>query len=363
MKSTSYLIKPASSLCNLKCKYCFYHDISDLREVKNFGFMNELTMNALIEKACDTNQSSQITFAFQGGEPTLIGIDYFKHFIAKVNTTKKDNQKIIYTVQTNGTRLNQDWFDLLKMNDFLVGISLDGYKENHDYLRGLDQDHSTYELVMKAIEGLRENKIEFNILTVLSSQLAKEPNRLYQFYKENHFNYIQLIPCLPRLKDSQDPYALTSDLFASFYKRFYDLWLLDFKRQHFISVTLFDNVIPLFKGYRPMQCGMLGYCSPQFVIEADGSVYPCDFYALDEYKCGNITTNSLEEILNSPSMICFLSEKKPMSSLCETCQFKPICNGNCKRLNVTYFDRNSCGYKDFLDYAYPTMKEIAELLK
>ncbi len=362
MISRSFLIKPASSLCNLKCKYCFYHDISDHREVHSFGVMNESTMNALIEKACDTDQSSTITFAFQGGEPTLAGLDYFKHFTDKVNQVKRQNQKINYTIQTNGTLLNQEWFELLKENDFLVGISLDGFKENHDLLRINASSKGTYDQVMKAIEGLKENMIEFNILTVLSSTLAKQADRLYEFYKQLDFKYVQLIPCLPRLKDTADELALSPKLFASFYKRFYDLWLIDFNKQHYISVTLFDNVIPMFKGYKPQQCGMLGYCSPQFVIEADGSVYPCDFYALDEYVCGNINVNSLEEILKNPTMNRFLNEKKPMCSLCDSCRYKQICNGNCKRLNVTYFDKKYCGYQDFLEHASSSIKDIAKHL-
>jgi uncharacterized protein len=362
MKTASYLIKPASSLCNLKCRYCFYHDVSENRDVKSTGIMNQTTMDNLILKACEPDQQLTITFAFQGGEPTLPGLDYFKDFISSVNQNKKASQQIIYTIQTNGTLLDQSWFTFLKQNNFLVGISLDGFKENHDALRIGHNDQLTFDLVMKTIEGLRLHQIEFNILTVLTSQLAKEPEKLYRFYRSHDFRYAQLIPCLPRLKGQSDHFALTPELFASFYKTFYDLWLIDFEKKDYLSVSLFDNVIPMYKGYKPMQCGMLGYCSPQFVIEADGSVYPCDFYALDEYCCGNINTDTLDQILHHPKMIAFLREKKTMSPLCETCRFKPICNGNCKRLNVTYFNETVCGYRDFLEYAYPSMIKIAQRL-
>jgi len=362
MKTASYLIKPASSLCNLKCRYCFYHDVSDNREVKSTGIMNQSTMTNLILKACDIDQDASITFAFQGGEPTLAGLDYFKDFVRTVNQHKKPNQRIIYTIQTNGTLLDQSWFSFLKQNNVLVGISLDGFKENHDALRIAHNDQATFKSVMKTIEGLRLHQIEFNILTVLTSQLAKEPEKLYRFYRSHDFRYIQLIPCLPRLKGQSDSFALTPEDFGSFYKTFYDLWLIDFEKKDYLSVGLFDNVIPMYKGYKPMQCGMLGYCSPQFVIEADGSVYPCDFYALDEYCCGNINIDSLDQILHDPRMTAFLHEKKAMSPMCETCRFKPICNGNCKRLNVTYFNETFCGYQDFLEHAYPSMIKIAQRL-
>ncbi len=324
--------------------------------------MDQITMRHLIHKACDVDQDASITFAFQGGEPTLAGLAYFKDFISTVNQTKKPSQQIIYTLQTNGTLLDNDWFVFLKENKVLVGISLDGFKENHDSLRIGNNDRTTFKSVMKTIEGLRHHQIEFNILTVLTSQLAKEPERLYRFYRSHDFRYIQLIPCLPRLKGQPDTFALTPKLFASFYKTFYDLWLVDFERGDVLSVNLFDNVIPMYKGIKPMQCGMLGYCSPQFVIEADGSVYPCDFYALDEYCCGNINTDSLDQILHHPKMVAFLTEKKPMSPLCETCRYKPICNGNCKRLTITFFNDSYCGYQDFLEYTYASMITIAKKL-
>lgn len=362
MRTASYLIKPASSTCNLICRYCFYHDVSENREVKSTGIMNSTTMTNLIQKACDIDQDTAITFAFQGGEPTLAGLDYYRDFVSTVDHTKKPGQRIIYTIQTNGTLLDVSWFNFLKQNDFLVGISLDGFKENHDALRIGHSDLPTYNSVMRTIEGLKLHQIEFNILTVLSSQLAKEPEKLYRFYHSHDFRYIQLIPCLPRLKGKSDPFALTPEDFSSFYKTFYDLWRVDFEKKDYLSVNLFDNVIPMYKGYKPMQCGMLGYCSPQFVIEADGSVYPCDFYALDEYCCGNINTDSLDQILHDPKMTAFLNEKKAMSPLCETCRFKPICNGNCKRLNVTYFNETMCGYQDFLEHAYPSMISIAQSL-
>lgn len=361
-KNYSYLIKPASSSCNLQCTYCFYHDVSAHRMNRSLGLMQEKTMKGLIDKACSVEDHSNITFAFQGGEPTLIGLPFFQSFISEVSLKKKANQKIKYSIQTNGTLIDSEWCVFLKDNEFLVGISLDGFEENHDTFR-ITQKTPTFERVMKTIQLLRENAIDFNILTVLTSSLAQEPEQLFRFYLENKFEYIQLIPCLPGLDFQEDPYALTPDLFSSFYKVFYDLWLSEFKNGHYMSVTLFDDLIPMFRGIAPSQCGMLGYCSPQFVIEADGGVYPCDFYVLDQYQCGNIVTDSLDQILGNQIMHGFLKEPKRMSPLCETCKFKMICQGNCKRLNIAYFNDTYCGYQDFLEHAHPSMMEIANRLK
>lgn len=360
MKYYSYLIKPASSLCNLRCRYCFYHDVSDHRMMKSFGVMSETTMNALIQKALDVISPSTITFAFQGGEPTVAGLNYFRSFVQCVNKHRKDGQVILYAIQTNGYTLDMEWVTFLKEHKFLVGISIDGYQENHNYFRINSGNQATFERVYQSYRLLKSNEVDVNILTVLSKQLARKPKELYEFYQLIDAKYIQLIPCLPPLGVVEDEFSLTPELFASFYKEFYSYWEKDYRQGQYLSVTLFDNIIPMFKGIAPSQCGMLGFCSPQYVVESDGSVYPCDFYVLDEYKCGNIVANSLEEIRKSSLMSQFLHESKRVSPLCSNCKFKSICHGNCKRMNIVYFNNDTyCGYQDFLEFAHESMMEIA----
>jgi uncharacterized protein len=116
----------------------------------------------------------------------------------------------------------------------------------------------------------------------------------------------------------------------------------------------------MFRGFPPQQCGMLGFCSPQYVVEADGNVYPCDFYVLDQYISGNVRSHSFDQIKNSQIMNDFLKEDKRISVLCKDCKFKNLCHGNCKRLNITYFDDDRCGYKEFLEFAHVSMMEIAK---
>ena len=174
---------------------------------------------------------------------------------------------------------------------------------------------------------------------------------------------MQLIPCLPGFDDEEgDEFSLTPEAFASFYKAFFRLWTEDFRRGHYMSVTLFDNVIPLFRGYPPQQCGMLGRCAPQFVVESNGDVYPCDFYVLDQYRCGNVQTDSLEDMATCDAVKTFLAEPCRDCSQCATCPFERICHKNCKRLNVAYYRQDYCGYRDFLEYAAPAMQQIARSL-
>lgn len=359
MKYLSFLIKPASSSCNLKCKYCFYTDVSNHRSIQNSGMMTYETMHHLIDEAFkNIDEDGELTFSFQGGEPFISGLAYFKEFIDYVEIKKCKQQKIHYAIQTNATLIDDNFCVLLKKYNFLVGISLDGYKENHDFFRITKDDKSTFTQVMKAIELLKKYKIEFNILTVLSKQLAKHPKKLYEFYKKHDFEYIQLIPCLSGLEANDDLFALTPQLFSSFYKEFYKLWFEDYQKDIHHSFNLFDNLILMYNGYPPYQCGYLGNCTMQLVVESDGSIYPCDFYVLDHYKGGNINTSSLTEIVQNENMIKFIEEEKKLSLKCQNCYFKNICNGNCKRMSDVFFDENYCGYKDFLTYSYQTLSKI-----
>lgn len=362
----SYLIKPASASCNLRCPYCFYTDVAETRCIPNFGKMKNNTTQALIDGAFNAvKENGQIQFSFQGGEPTLAGLSYFENFINRVNE-KLEVMPLVtvnYSIQSNGTMFTRDWFPFLKANRFLVGISLDGYQENTDEfridIRGIGQYHT----IMKNIEILKDYEIDFNILTVLTQKLAKDPERLYHFYKEHGLNHVQLIPCLPNLDLKDDKDALDARSFARFYKPFYDLWFEDYKLGNPINIGLFNNIIPMYIGIAPDMCGMLGKCAPQFVVEGDGSVYPCDFFVLDEYKCGNVHDHSVYELLGKSTMIKFLNESNNPSSACDSCSFKNICHSNCKRQNVVLFDESGyCGYQDFLNHSYESMIEIATSL-
>ena len=368
MKRISFLIKPASSLCNMRCKYCFYADVAEHREVASFGIMQQDTREALIDRALGLADDADITFAFQGGEPTCAGLDWFQAFTAYVDEHRKQ-QTVHYALQTNGLAIDGAWTAFLAEHDFLVGVSLDGYRDMHDGLRPDAQGKGTFKRVLAAVRELEQAGVEYNILTVLTAQLARHPQQLYRFYRQQDFRYVQLIPCLPSLDEDadgqvpEDPFALTPEAFTSFYKVFFRLWLEDYRRGNAPSITLFDNVIPLFAGYPPQQCGMLGSCTPQFVVEGNGDVFPCDFYVLDRYRCGNVATNTLEEMATCDATKAFLAEPRRACDQCADCPFERICHRNCKRLNVAYYRKDYCGYRDFLEEAAPAMAAIARTLR
>ena len=363
MSQVSLLIKPASSLCNLRCKYCFYEDVSQNREIESMGIMKEEVMKSLIDNTM-TLPVDTIHYCFQGGEPTVAGIEYFYHFIQYVNEKNVSHKQIQYSIQTNGTLLNDRWIKLFKENRFLVGVSIDGYSKNHDYFRKDGKGNGTYKKILYNLRSLKNAGVSYNILTVLTKDLSRKPERLFEFYKENNFEYVQLIPCLPSLKHDQatDIFALQPKDFTTFYKRFFDLWYEEVRKGNYISVTLFDNVIPMYKGVLPSQCGMLGKCAMQIVVESNGNVYPCDFYVLDEYCCGNVCTDSLKDMVHNAIVKRFLEEPRKMCKQCDTCEFVHMCHGNCKRLGECYYDEEYCCYKEFLEYSKERMYLLSRMM-
>ncbi|MEA5026133.1 Anaerobic sulfatase-maturating enzyme [bioreactor metagenome] len=357
MKYFSMLIKPASSICNLHCQYCFYHDLSHHRHTVSYGVMTRETVDSMLDAVFSAfDEASRIQFAFQGGEPTCAGLAYFQYFTAGVRQRKKPYHQVEYAIQTNGTLLGAAWISFLKENDFLIGISLDGYSENHDYFRGA----KTHQLIMRNIAELRKAGIEPNILAVLTDRLAAEPEKLFQFLKTANFRYVQLIPCLPALDVKNNVEPLTPQRFANFYQRYFDQWYQAYRKGYYQSVTLFDNLVQMLRGFPPAQCGYLGYCSLQFVVEADGSVYPCDFYVLDDYRLGNIKTDSIMELAGKPGVQNFLHEKKRQCRLCTDCRYRQLCHGQCKRLNICYFDDTYCGLQAFLAAKIDLLYQIAQ---
>ena len=346
MKQLSVLIKPASSLCNMRCRYCFYADVSEQREVFSYGMMSEDVMKTLVFRVKESGAQS-VTFAFQGGEPTLCGLSLFESFVREVKAVLQ-GVKVDYSIQTNGLLLDDDFCAFLKENCFLVGLSLDGYCENHNHLRPDHQGKDTFAKTLAAAERLRRFGVDFNILTVVSAPLAKRGEKLWRFYQKNRFEFVQLIPCLAPLSgELTGKWELVPKAYADFLKEIFPLWVDALTKGEYISIRLFDNLVRQAFGQTPEMCGMCGVCSPQFVIEADGGVYPCDFYVLDEYRCGSLLDKSFDEILRDERMQDFLKHQLPQE--CASCRFARFCRGGCKRYRSFYFSQEGyCPYADFL---------------
>ncbi|WP_430601852.1 anaerobic sulfatase maturase [Enterococcus sp. DIV0724b] len=352
MRKLAVMIKPASSLCNIRCKYCFYADVTDSREVKSYGKMKPTIMKIMIDQLLlDLTSQDQLTITFQGGEPTLAGFAYFQSFVDYMKEKNTKKVSIQYTLQTNGILINEKWCQFLKEHHFLVGLSIDCYQSIHDRNRVDHKRKGTYLRVIKTKKLLEKYDVQYNVLCVLTNELARYPHKIYRFIKQEKIEYIQFIPCLGNLNGEKSVYELTPQRFYHFYHLLWKLWKRDYLEGKYQSIKFFDDLIALIGEQRVSACGLIGQCQPQYVIESNGNVYPCDFYVLNQHLMGNITENSLKDLYKSYIMKHFLTEPKKFSKKCEECPFISMCMGGCKRMKHSmYLDKEEayCGFQSFL---------------
>ncbi len=355
MPPLSLMIKPASSLCNLSCEYCFYKDVSEHREHLGFGIMSNEIAETLIIKALEYANGNSAAFAFQGGEPTLAGLDYFRSFVECVNKHNKKHSKIFYSIQTNGTVLDKEWAQFFKENSFLVGLSLDGDFEGNRF-RKRPSGQNAYYKILTAAELLRKYDVDFNILTVLTGYCAENGERIYRFFRSQGYRYLQFIPCLRPFdsKESSELY-MTAEQYGDFLIRVFNLYVKDYVRGNYISIRQFDNWVRLYLRQPAEQCGVSGHCSRQFVAEANGNIYPCDFYCTDKYLLGNITAQSFSELEKTDVAISFIKESLTIPEKCKKCEIAGLCRGGgCKR---TQLSEDYCkAYKRFFTSCLPLFR-------
>lgn len=363
LRALNLLIKPASCNCNLRCSYCFYFDEAENREVYSYGNMSYETLENLVKNAF-SHVEYELSFMFQGGEPTMRGINYFyklHEYVEKYNINKI---KVNFSIQTNGTLLNKRWFDLFEKYNYLIGVSIDGTKDIHDIFRIDVRKRGTFDSVLNNILELKKRNIQFNILSVINKEVSKNAKRIYEYFKKQEFSFLQFIPMLDKLKDDKEEiYSLTSKDYGIFLDELFNLWYKDIKNGNIINIRYFENLLLILLGRNPESCDMVGQCSVNFVVEADGSVYPCDFYALDEYKIGNINKESIIDIVFSKKAMDFVrnSIKKPKK--CIECKYLKICRSGCKRHKNEDMENKFCeSYIYFLDRNLSKLEEIRNLL-
>ena len=289
------LLKPVSGLCNMSCDYCFYCDEMKKRDIPSYGMMSEETLEKLIRRAM-RQARGEICFAFQGGEPTMAGLPYFRHFTEQVGRQQK-KVKAEYALQTNALILDEEWCSFLHDHRVLTGVSFDILSEEHDYARPDAAGKGTYKRIRQSLKLLKEHKVEFNVLCTLTRQVARHPAKVWAEIRKLGIDFVQFTPCLDELESpGESPFALTPERFADFYKKLFDLWYEAFSRDEYISIKLFDDLVNLLSRGMLTACGICGSCQPQIVVEADGSVYPCDFYCLDKYRLGSFTEQTIREL-------------------------------------------------------------------
>lgn len=358
MPPLSVMIKPASGRCNLNCKYCFYADVTEMRKVKCYEMMTEETAKNLIDKALAFADGESIAFAFQGGEPLLRGLDFFEFFVSCVKEKNKKHSRIFYSIQTNGTLITDVWAQFFARENFLTGLSLDGDSDGNRY-RVDAGGKSSFGRVLSAAETLRRNRAEFNVLAVLTGYCAEHIDGIYRFFTSQGFKYLQFIPCLrPFDTAAIGEFYMTVRQYEHFLINGFNCYVKDYVRGDYTSVRYFDNLVRLWLGEEPEQCGLCGHCMHQFVAEGNGNVYPCDFYCTDGYLLGNINDTDFYTLAHCETAVSFIRESLAVAEKCRKCAYFSLCRaGGCKRLKR---DMDYCeAYRSFFSHCLPLFSFFA----
>ncbi len=320
------LIKPVSGQCNLDCKYCFYRDVIKNRAVQSYGTMSIDTLKrAVMYTVSDALYGS--SFLFQGGEPLLADPSFYARYNELCHDIKalRPEFKITSSVQTSAFYLKSNLIKELKDGNFLVGVSLDGPQHLHDINRVTKNGKGSFKKVFENIEKLKQASIPLNILCVITKDNAK-PQELWRFFMDNGFDYLQFIKALKPLDSDRE--LISGADFADFFLEIFDLWFDEFCHGHYVSVRLIDDIFTVLSGHRISSCDLQGYCSVQNVIEADGSIYPCDFYVLDEWRLGNV--NDERNLINKIRVQQFTKEER-LPDPCLDCEAFAFCKNGCRR--------------------------------
>lgn len=367
MRPFSLLIKPAGPDCNLACRYCFYACKSGL-----FGEgrqrMTEATAEVMVRDYLGLGLKMS-SFAWQGGEPTLMGLDFFEKVVDLQKRYGRDGQLVSNALQTNATLLDDRWCEFLARFQFLVGISLDGPAEIHDHYRRDHADRGSFDRVMKAIDCCRRRRVEFNILVLIHDRNVERADEVFDFFASHGFNFLQLIPCAeidPATGQMAD-YSIDGPRYGRFLCRMFERWMAYGPTK--LSVRLFDSILSYALGRGQTECTLGPLCNDYIVIEHNGQAYCCDFFVEPDYLLGNIHDTPIGELAGSPRKRAFGDDKRQIANKCLVCRYLDVCRGGCPKDRLvrgrglkaeSWFCE---GYKMFFDKALGHLRGMAAKLQ
>jgi len=358
---SSVLVKPVSSDCNLACEYCFYS--SKAQELYPETLVHRMSSKVLRELIAQLMALSldQASFCWQGGEPTLAGLNFYKEAMKYQSLFSAPGQIIQNSLQTNGTLIDKNWASFLAQYDFLVGVSLDGPPDLHDYYRKDRSGNPSYERVMKGIEWLRRFNVEFNILVLLNRRNIKNPRELYHFFTDQGFRYLQFIPCVERDPETGKitDYSITPEQYGRFLCEVFDEWIAPGIPE--VYIRDFDDILVSYVTGESPSCVFSRECGKYVVVEFNGDVYACDFFVEPRWFLGNLMEQPLEEIIKSERFIEFRKMKSKLALNCRDCRWLQYCNAGCLKhwiqlgLNHNYF---CSAYKMFFEHSHQKFLEL-----
>ena len=366
------MAKPIGPICNLNCDYCYYKGKIELFNSSNkYDYlMSDDLLEEYIKQYIEAHPGPIISFGWQGGEPTLLGVGFFQKVI---ELQKKYLPKGIHCenlLQTNGTLLNSKWCHFLRENEFLVGISIDGPSEYHDKYRKNKEGKASFNKTLKGLKLLQENEVNFNVLCVLSDANIHYPLEVYNFFKSVGAKHIQFIPLVNSLRDvKRTAKSIDAKDYGNFLISIFNEWVIKDVGETFIQI--FEEALFAWFGLEVSLCMFKKICGNSLVIEHNGDIYSCDHFVTKENKIGNIKKNHLKEIINSPKQKIFGQKKlETLPKMCMSCPVRFVCNGGCLKNRIVptnedghYLNYLCSGYKQFFLYIDPFMKKMVELMK
>lgn len=386
MKSTSLvkpapfpfhlMTKPRGAICNLDCKYCYFLKKEALFPNSNFR-MSESLLEEYISQYINSQPCPEVSFSWQGGEPTLMGLDFFQKAVEFQAKYRKPGMRILNSLQTNAVTLDADWCHFFRDHQFLIGVSLDGPREFHDQYRVDKGGSPTFKRVINGIKLLQDHEVDFNILTTVHSANEDHPISVYHFLRDDiGAKYLQFIPIVERDNETgyQEGNAVTSrsvnaNKYGDFLISIFDEWVRENVGQVFVQI--FDIALAAWSGDRAGLCVFEETCGRALAIEHNGSVYSCDHYVEPNYYLGNIIDIPLNEIVVGKSQIEFGEAKRnTLPQYCLDCEVRFVCNGGCPKNRIIRtpvgeegLNYLCSGYRAFFNHIDDPMKYMANLLQ
>ena len=366
------MTKPIGPLCNLDCKYCFYLEKQNLFPADEEYRMSDDVLEAYVRKYIQSQHGSEIQFAWQGGEPTLMGLDFFRKVVA-LQRQSAGGRPVNNSFQTNGILLDDEWCEFFARENFLVGLSLDGPEHIHNRYRVDKGGEGSFVQVMDGLRVLKKWNVKFNILTCVTRQSPNEAVEIYNFLKGQGAEFMQFIPIVER-SDGLDgsaltPWSVAAEGYGDFLNAVFDEWIkADVGR---VFVNIFDVALGAWSGMEPGLCVFAKCCGNAVAMEHDGGIYSCDHYVYPSYFLGNIMDKSIEEMIYSPAQVKFGNDKRDaLPKYCKECEFLFVCNGECpKHRFIKTPDGDPglnylcAGYRKFFKHIDPAMRKMQALVQ
>jgi uncharacterized protein len=360
------MTKPRGAICNLDCRYCFYLAKEDLYPGGAFRMSDE-TLESYTRQYIEAQQVLEVTFAWQGGEPTLMGLPFFERAVELQRQYVKPGMRIYNSFQTNGVLLDEDWCRFFREHDFLIGISLDGPRALHDAYRVDKGGQPTFDRVMRGVRLMQQHRVEFNVLTCVHAANADHPLDVYRFLRDEVGTpFIQFIPIVEPRDLSR---SVTGEQYGAFLTAIFDEWVRrDVGR---IFVQLFDVALGVWSGTRAGLCVFEETCGAALAMEHNGDVYSCDHFVDPAYYLGNLERLPLVEMVESAPQQQFGQAKHDtLPRMCRECDVRFMCNGGCpKNRLLTTPDGEPglnylcAGYKAFFRHIGQPMRFMAAELR